>query len=105
MSASTLEIQLLGKAYKVACSDQERTSLQAAAALLNARLLEAAGRGKASHERVAMMVALNLAHDLLSRHADSEHASTDNDSALDSDVLLRKIQSIETRIDEVLQQA
>ena len=97
-----LEVQLLGKEYKVACPPEERTALQAAAALLNARLLEASEKSRASGERLAVMVALNLAHELLSRQVDSPAASTSAPVDIDSDEIARKIQSIESRIDAVL---
>ncbi|HWU84941.1 MAG TPA: cell division protein ZapA [Rhodocyclaceae bacterium] len=101
-TAATLDIQLLGKEYKVACPPDERAALQEAAALLNARLEEAAAKGRFSGERLIAMVALNLAHELLSKPADSHDASTAATAALDSDEFARRIESIETRIDAVL---
>ncbi|HTH93966.1 MAG TPA: cell division protein ZapA [Rhodocyclaceae bacterium] len=99
----TLDIQLLGKDYKVACPPEEQQALQNAAALLNLRLTEAAGKGKLSGERLVALVALNLAHELLATQAgDSSSASPSAASALDSDAFARKIQAIETRIDAVL---
>lgn len=98
----TLSIQLLGKEYKVACPPGEQAALQAAADLLNMRLVEAADKGKMSGERLLAMVALNLAHDVLSQRRDSASASTNDSVALDSDEHLRRIQSIETRIDAAL---
>lgn len=100
----TLDIQLLGKEYKVACPPAEQAALQAAAELLDARLTEAAGSGRFSGERLVAMVALNLAHELLNLKRDSASASTGAPVALDSDEHLRRIQSIETRIDAVLNQ-
>lgn len=97
---SPLEIQLLGKSYKVACPPEERTALMAAAALLNTRLLDAGSKGRISGERLVVMVALNLAHELLNR--DSSIASGGAESALDSDDLTRKIAGIEARIDAAL---
>ncbi len=105
MTNSPLEIQLLGKEYKVACPLEQRSALQAAAALLNLRLMEAAEKGKARGERLAVMVALNLAHELLARKTDSSAASEGTFDALDSDDVARRIASIETRIDAVLNQA
>lgn len=102
MSTHTLDIQLLGKDYKVACPPGEQQALQDAATFLNARLGEVAAKGKFSGERLIAMVALNLAHELLSRNDDSQGESTGATSALDSDAFARKIESIETRIDAVL---
>lgn len=99
---ATLDIQLHGKEYKVACPPDEQQALLDAAALLNARLDEVAAKGRFSGERLIAMVALNLAHELLSKTADSHDASTSATSALDSDEFARRIESIETRIDAVL---
>jgi cell division protein ZapA len=99
---NTLDIQLLGKDYKVACPPAEQEALLDAAALLNTRLNEAAAKGKFSGERLIAMVALNLAHELLNQGSHSSNASTDATRALDSDEFARKIEAIETRIDAVL---
>jgi len=102
MSANTLDIQLLGKDYKVACPPGEQAALQEAADFLNARLNEVAAKGKFSGERLVAMVALNLAHELLNQSGDSPSASTNVGATLDSDEFARKIESIETRIDAAL---
>lgn len=102
MSTDTLAIQLLGKDYKVACPPDEQQALQDAAAFLNARLTEVAAKGKFSGERLVAMVALNLAHELLSQRSDSPSASTAPAGTLDSDEFARRIESIETRIDAAL---
>jgi cell division protein ZapA len=102
MSANTLDIQLLGKEYKVACPPEEQQALQDAADFLNARLNEVASKGKFSGERLVAMVALNLAHELLNQRSDSPSASTNAGGTLDSDEFARRIESIETRIDAAL---
>lgn len=103
MSApNTLDIQLLGKDYKVACPPAEQEALLDAAALLNTRLQEAAAKDKFSGERLIAMVALNLAHELLKQDSHSSNASTGANSALDSDEFARRIEAIETRIDAAL---
>jgi len=63
---NTLCIELLGKEYRVACPPQSRQDLERAAQLLNARMGEIKGQGKLyGVERIAIMAALNLAHDFL----------------------------------------
>lgn len=102
MSTNTLEIQLLGKEYKVACPPEEQQALQNAADYLNARLSEVAAKGKFSGERLIAMVALNLAHELLNQTPDSQSESIAPSGTLDSDAFARKIEAIETRIDAAL---
>ncbi len=62
----TLDVSLLGRDFKVACKESERAELTDAVALLDRRMREIRESGKiAGAERVAVMAALNLAHDLL----------------------------------------
>ena len=69
--AVTLDVSLLGREYKVACKEDERAELLDAVAFLDRRMREIRDAGKgAATERVAVMAALNIAHDLLrERHA------------------------------------
>jgi cell division protein ZapA len=103
MSAkSTLTIQVLGKDYKVACPPGGEAALQDAATLLNDRLT-AANKGRISGERLMVMVALNLAHDLRAAASGKRQAALqENTGSLDSDELARRIAAIETRIDTTL---
>lgn len=67
MSAKTLDITLLGRSYRVACSDEEREALLQAVAYLEGKMGEIKKAGKvAGTERIAVMAALNIAHELLS---------------------------------------
>jgi len=64
-AAVTLDISLLGRDYKVSCKESERTELLDAVAFLDRRMHEIRESGKiANAERIAVMAALNLAHDL-----------------------------------------
>ncbi|MDP2826959.1 MAG: cell division protein ZapA [Sulfuritalea sp.] len=102
--SKTLEIKLLGKAYRVACEPDEREQLLAAAALLDGKLKEAGDKSptsaRGSGERVAVMVALNLAHELLAARSTPEHLA----AALESESIQRRINSIEAKLDESLAQ-
>ena len=65
--AKTIEVNLLGRSYRVACSDSEREGLLQAVAYLEGKMGEIKKAGKvAGTERIAMMAALNIAHELLS---------------------------------------
>jgi len=61
----TLDITLLGREYRVTCPPDERESLLAAVQLLEARMSEIGNRTRSTGERLAVMAALNLAHDLI----------------------------------------
>ncbi|WP_310449945.1 cell division protein ZapA [Sulfuritalea sp.] len=103
MSAS-LEVKLLGKDYRVTCEPEERSQLLAAAALLDAKLHEAGDRmptgARGSGERMAVMVALNLAHELLAMQSTPEHLA----ATLESESIQRRIDFIEAKLDESLAQ-
>jgi cell division protein ZapA len=96
--SNTLEVKLLGKDYRVACKADEREGLLAAVALLDGKLKEAGEKTKGNGERVAVMVALNLAHELLVAK-DTPQAQA---AALEQEAIQRTINSIEAKLDESL---
>ncbi len=66
-AAKTIEVQLLGRSYRVACTDGEREALLQAVAYLDGKMNEIRKSGKVmGAERIAVMAALNVAHELLS---------------------------------------
>ena len=66
MSKSTpVSIRLLDREYTVGCEPDERDSLLAAAKLLDTRMREIRGSNRmAALDRVAVLAALNFAHEL-----------------------------------------
>ena len=64
--AVNLNIKIMDKDYRVACPANEQASLKASADFLNGKLNEIRSKGSIiGSERIAIMVALNLAHELL----------------------------------------
>lgn len=96
-STNTLDIKLLGKDYRVACAPEERDALLAAAAFLDGRMNEIADITKSTGERLAVMVALNISHELLALRKAPASAT-----AVDVEVSKRRIKAIEARLDAVL---
>lgn len=67
-------IRILDREYTVGVSDAERASLTAAARLLDMRMRELRGSNKmVSPDRIAVLTALNLAHELQQLRDDSGH--------------------------------
>ena len=68
MSSKTSEpvsIRLLDREYTIGCEPDERDSLMAAAKLLDSKMREIRGNNRmAALDRVAVLAALNLAHEL-----------------------------------------
>lgn len=64
-SSQPVSIRLLDREYTVGCEPGERDSLLAAAKLLDARMREIRGSNRmAALDRVAVLAALNFAHEL-----------------------------------------
>ena len=94
--AKTIEISILGRNYKIACEEGEREALLQAVAYLDGKMGEIKGSGKVNGtDRIAVMAALNIAHELL---------STKLGSGFDIGQAKRRISLIEAKLDEVLAQ-
>ncbi|MEW6165842.1 MAG: cell division protein ZapA [Pseudomonadota bacterium] len=103
--STTLDIKIQGREYRVACAPEEVGSLQAAAELLDARMGEIAKATKSTGERLAVMTALNLAHELdaARRSAPAQAAGAPpSENSIDDPGALRRIKAIEARLDAAL---
>lgn len=59
-------VQILDKEYRVACPEEEREALMASGRHLNKKMKEVRDAGRVvGADRIAVMVALNMAHELL----------------------------------------
>ena len=91
----TLDVTIMGRTYKVACSDEERNALLSAVAYLDRKMTEIKNAGRvASAERIAVMAALNIAHELLS--------SRNHASGFDIEGLRRRMAAMEATLDQAL---
>ncbi len=71
-SARQVTVQILDKEYRVACQPEEEKDLFEAARFLNNKMQDIRDRGRViGIDRIAVMAALNLAHDLLQCQAGS----------------------------------
>jgi cell division protein ZapA len=70
-------IQILGREFRVACPEGEEKQLQASVEFLNRRMKELRDTGMVvGNERIAVMAALNIAHEFLA-HKSVRGASVD----------------------------
>lgn len=97
MTTPTLDIKLQGRAYSVACPPEEREALLEAVALLDGKMADIAQKTKSTGERLAVMAALNLAHELTSLKKSPA-------APLDTSDLKRRIEAMEARLDSALAQ-
>lgn len=103
--SETLDIHLLGKDYRVACEPAEREALAAAVAFLDGKLKhigdktpKASGNTRSNGERIAIMAALNIAHELLTL----KPVTPDLFAGLESEAIQRRINFIESKLDTSL---
>ncbi|MFZ5593530.1 MAG: cell division protein ZapA [Pseudomonadota bacterium] len=83
MSGETVPVavRVLDKEYLVACPEEERSELLASARYLNDKMKEIRDTGKViGSDRIAVMAALNIAHELLQQKSrkDNETQSIDH---------------------------
>lgn len=96
-----LDVTILGREYKIACRESERAELMQAVALLDSRMREIRDGGKvAAVDRIAVMAALNLAHELL--RSRSEPASKASSAPIDDSRAQRRIHAMQSAIDQVM---
>ncbi len=100
-----LDITLLGKEYRVACPPEERDALLAAVAYVDEKMHDIAEKTKSNiSERIAVMAALNIAHEhLAQKHQTSETQLTNgSETGLDFSAVRRRISDMEARLEAVL---
>ena len=83
--AKALDVSIMGRSYKVTCPDEEREALLQAVAYLDQKMAEIKSGGRvASVERIAVMAALNIAHELLEARARNATAGTNSSAGADN---------------------
>lgn len=93
-ATKTLDIKILDRELRVACPEEERGELLDAVAYLDRKMREIRDAGKiASVERIAIMAALNITHELLSVKVGRGFDLAD---------FKRRMTAMETAIDEAL---
>ena len=93
-AAKSIEVNLLGRTYRVACDDGEREALMQAVAYLDGKMNEIRKSGKVmGAERIAVMAALNVAHELLSVRLGA---------GFDLGQAKRRISAIESQLDSAI---
>ena len=97
-----LDVKIMGREYRVACMPEERDALQAAVELVDGKMREIAQRTKNTvAERVAVMAALNIAHEHLATKS-AVPVETIEIPAVDTSETKRRIKDMGARLDAVL---
>ncbi|HEY6096319.1 MAG TPA: cell division protein ZapA [Gallionellaceae bacterium] len=93
-NVNTLDVSILDREFRVACPDEERAELLDAVDYLDKKMREIRDAGKiTSVERIAIMAALNIAHELLTMRLGSGFDMAD---------FKRRMTSMQASIDAVL---
>ncbi|MBL8429565.1 MAG: cell division protein ZapA [Dechloromonas sp.] len=96
-----LDVKIMGREYRVACTPDERDALLSAVDLVDNKMRDIAQRTKNTiAERVAVMAALNIAHEHLS--SASSDAPKEFSEAVDTSEAKRRIGDMGARLDAVL---
>ena len=94
---TTVSVKILEKEYQVACPEEEVDELAASARYLDAQMRSIRDSGKVlGLDRMAVMAALNISHDLL---------RLKNERTAASSGLERKAQELTQRVDTALAEA
>jgi cell division protein ZapA len=89
-----LQINIMGREFRVACPEEEQKSLLEAVDYLNRRMQDIRGSGKVvGLERIAIMAALNITHEFL---------TTKVGGGFDMAELKRRMTRMENVLDQVM---
>jgi len=90
----SLDVNIMGREFRVSCTEEERRDLLKAVDYLNAKMSEIRDSGKIiGVERIAIMAALNIAHEYLSARMDG---------GFDVGEFKRRMSSMQATIDQAM---
>lgn len=92
--SQTVTVQILDKEYPIACPPQQRANLESAARYVDGKMREIRNSGRViGADRIAVLAALNIAHELLQRQ---------NAGSADSGQTREKVRDLLDRVDRAL---
>jgi cell division protein ZapA len=93
-TGKTMDVNIMGREFRVVCPDEEREELLEAVAYLNNKMREIRDGGKVvGSERIAIMAALNITHELLIARTRE---------GFDTEEFRRRIVRMQTALDAVM---
>lgn len=102
-------INVMGREFRVAAPQGEERQLLASVELLNKKMKELRDGGKiVGNERIAIMAALNIAHDYLqllvsgSTHVTPTSSAKNTNNSVDAEFVRRKMESLESVIEKAI---
>ena len=93
-TGKVMDVVIMGREFRVTCPDEEREQLLQAVAYLDKKMRQIRDSGKViGSERVAIMAALNVTHELLTAR---------NKEGFDMDEFKRRIDHMQATLDAVM---
>ena len=93
--ADTVNISILGRDYQISCPPSEEEALRKSAKYLDKQMSKVKSRGSTlAYEKVAVMAALNICHELLQQSQEAENSDS---------TLVEKIQTLQEKVEMALQ--
>ncbi len=90
----SVAVQILDKEYRFSCPEEESEALVGAARCVNRKMAEIRDSGKViGMERIAIMAAINIAHELL---------DVNSEGAESSDQLPKQLDALQNKIEQAL---
>ncbi|HHX82296.1 MAG TPA: cell division protein ZapA [Pseudomonadaceae bacterium] len=94
MSTPSVTITILGRDYQISCPPEGEDALRRSARFLDQQMAKVKSRGGAlAYEKIAVLAALNISHDLLIQNQQTDSSVHDSE---------RGIRELEQKIDAVL---
>jgi cell division protein ZapA len=92
--ATPVTVNILDREFLIGCTPEERPGLLAAASYLDGKMREVRGASRMqSVDRIAVLAALNMAHELL---------QSKNNSESQSNVVAQHLQALRAKLDAAL---
>lgn len=92
--ATPVTVSILDREFLIGCTPEERAGLLAAASYLDGKMREVRGASRTqSIDRIAVLAALNMAHELLQARNDSESRTN---------VVAQQLQVLRAKLDAAL---
>lgn len=93
MSTKSVDVEVMGREFTIACTDEERQSLLDAVSYLEKKMHDIRDAGKVvGLDRIAIMAALNLSHEVLNTKT----------GGIDIGDYKRRINGMQNQIDEAI---
>jgi cell division protein ZapA len=92
-SPHSVSVQIMDKEFRIACPEEEHDALLASAHMLNMKMKEIRDSGIIGPDRIAIMAALNIAHEMMQQKNQRETYVRS---------VSGRIQSLQNRIEQAL---